>query len=68
MVQSLKRKSACIPDLKQRAKWRIPRFAMEYVQGGCNQDLSVKRNRSALDAVCLRPDYLTPSHTPGTGD
>ncbi|MGB0845599.1 MAG: alpha-hydroxy acid oxidase [Thiolinea sp.] len=64
MVQTLKRKSACIADLKQRTKWRIPRFAFEYVQGGCNQDLAVKRNRIALDKVCLRPDYLTPSHPP----
>ncbi len=64
MVQSLKRKSACIPDLRRRAQWRIPRFALEYLRGGCNQDLAVRRNRSALDQVCLRPDYLTPSLKP----
>jgi len=67
VVQALKRKSACISDLRQRAKWRIPRFVLDYVQSGCNQNLSVNRNRSALDAVCLRPDYLTPANTPVLG-
>jgi L-lactate dehydrogenase (cytochrome) len=64
MVQSLKRKSACIADLKARTRWRIPRFALEYMQVGCNQDVSLRRNRSALDQVCLRPDYLTPCLPP----
>ncbi len=58
MVQALIRKSACIADLKRRAKNRIPKFAFDYVEDGCNSGLAVKNNREALDAVFLRPEYL----------
>jgi len=64
MVQALIRQSACIDDLKKRAKRRIPRFAMEYLQGGCNQETALRRNRAALDVLCLRPDYLSDFQLP----
>ena len=63
-MQFLNDKSACIDDLKQRAKRRIPAFAFDYVSGGCNQEISLQHNRVALDAVRLRPDYLTPFNEP----
>ena len=58
MVQALIRKSACIADLKSRAKRRIPRFAFDYIEDGCNSGLALKNNRESLDAVFLRPGYL----------
>ena len=58
MVQALIRKSACIADLKSRAKRRIPRFAFDYIEDGCNSGLALKNNRESLDAVFLRPEYL----------
>ena len=58
MVQALIRKSACIADLKRRAKNRIPKFAFDYVEDGCNSGLALKNNRESLDAVFLRPEYL----------
>ncbi len=58
MVQALIRKSACIADLKHRAKGRIPKFAFDYVEDGCNSGLALKNNRESLDAVFLRPEYL----------
>lgn len=64
MVQSLKRKSACIADLKKHAKRRIPGFAFDYVEGGCNSEVALRRNRSALDNIQLRTDYLTPYNKP----
>lgn len=64
MVQALIRKSACIADLKARAKRRIPGFVFDYVEGGCNQEHTLRHNRAALDAVYLRPDYLKPYKPP----
>lgn len=58
MVQALIRKSACIADLKSRAIRRIPRFAFDYIEGGCNSDLALRHNRDALDEAYLRPEYL----------
>ena len=58
MVQALIRQSACIADLKKRARQRIPQFAFDYVEGGCNSENTLRRNRIALNEVCLRPDYL----------
>jgi len=67
MVQSLIRKSACIADLKKRAKRRIPKFAFDYIEGGCNSELAIKNNRKALDDVFLRPEYLQAYSKPELG-
>jgi len=58
MVQALIRKSACVADLKKRAKRRIPKFAFDYIEGGCNSELAIRNNREALDDVFLRPEYM----------
>ena len=67
MVQTLIRKSACVADLKKRAKRRIPKFAFDYIEGGCNSELAVKNNREALDDVFLRPEYLQTYSKPDLG-
>jgi len=63
-VDDLKKTSACVADLKKRAKRRIPGFAFDYVEGGCNSEVAVRGNRQALDAVKLRADYLLPYTAP----
>ncbi len=67
MVQALIRKSACVADLKKRAKRRIPKFAFDYIEGGCNSELALKNNREALDDVFLRPEYLQAYNKPELG-
>lgn len=47
-----------VDDLRARARKRIPRFAFEYLDGGCNEDVNLERNTSELRAVQLRPRYL----------
>jgi L-lactate dehydrogenase (cytochrome) len=49
-----------VDDLRQKAKRRIPRFAFEYLDGGCNEDVNLYRNTAELREVRLRPDYLSP--------
>lgn len=60
MSNNLYQKAANISQLKTLAKSRLPRFVYDYLSGGCNEDLAVSNNRSALDAIYLQPTYLTP--------
>src|SRR5687767_1476547 len=47
-----------IQDLKKKAKQRIPKFAFDYLEGGCNEDVNLARNKSELQDVILKPQYL----------
>lgn len=48
-----------VVDLRTRARQRIPRFAFEYLDGGCNEDVNLVRNTSEIRDVELIPQYLT---------
>ncbi|RZK93040.1 MAG: alpha-hydroxy-acid oxidizing protein [Pedobacter sp.] len=45
-------------DLRNKAKSRIPKFAFEYLDGGCNEDVNLHRNTAELRDVQLKPYYL----------
>lgn len=45
-------------DLRERAQKRVPQFAFEYLDGGCNEDVSILRNTSEIRDVQLQPRYL----------
>ena len=47
-----------ISDLRTRAAKRTPAFAFEYLDGGCNEDVSLHRNTEEIRAVQLEPRYL----------
>ena len=51
-----------VQDLKKKAKSRIPKFAFEYLEGGCNEDVNLSRNKSDLQNVFLMPQYLKKFH------
>ncbi len=51
-----------IEDLIKKAKKKIPKFAFEYLDGGCNEDVNVIKNTAELRQVELKPYYLT-KHT-----
>ncbi len=51
-----------IADLRSKAKKRIPRFAFEYLDGGCNEDTNLVKNTVEIREVELLPQYLT-KHT-----
>lgn len=51
-----------IDDLINGAKRKIPRFAFEYLDGGCNEDVNLHRNTAELREVQLIPQYLS-EHT-----
>ena len=47
-----------VDDLRTKAKQRIPKFAFEYLDGGCNEDVSIVRNTAEIRNVQLQPRYL----------
>ncbi len=47
-----------VDDLRNRAMKRIPKFAFEYLDGGCNEDVSIWRNTAEIRKVQLQPRYL----------
>ncbi|MFN0214925.1 MAG: alpha-hydroxy-acid oxidizing protein [Saprospiraceae bacterium] len=47
-----------IDDLRTRAQQRIPRFAFEYLDGGCNEDVNLHKNTAELREVEMKPYYL----------
>lgn len=47
-----------IDDLRNKAKSRIPKFAFEYLDGGCNEDINLYRNTADLREIQLKPQYL----------
>jgi L-lactate dehydrogenase (cytochrome) len=51
-----------IDDLIKKAKKKIPKFAFEYLDGGCNEDVNLHKNTIELRQVELQPYYLT-KHT-----
>ena len=51
-----------IDDLRIKAQKKIPKFAFEYLDGGCNEDVNLIRNTSELRDVQLKPNYLRTHH------
>lgn len=47
-----------VADLRNQAKKRIPKFAFDYLEGGCNDELNLRRNERDFDDILLRPQYL----------
>ncbi|MCB4807969.1 alpha-hydroxy-acid oxidizing protein [Tamlana sp. 62-3] len=58
MKPSFNTKYPSIYDLKAKAKKRMPKFAFEYLDGGCNEDVNLHRNTAELREVQLLPNYL----------
>ena len=61
MQGKINSKFPSIADLRSKAKSKMPKFAFEYLDGGCNNDDNLKKNTSDLRAVELIPEYLKPT-------
>ena len=53
-------------DLRKKASKRIPKFAFEYLDGGCNEDVNLRKNTAEIREVELIPQYLTKHHSSST--
>jgi L-lactate dehydrogenase (cytochrome) len=47
-----------IDDLRARARQRVPRFIFEFLDGGCNENVNLRKNTDEIREVELRPSYL----------
>ncbi len=47
-----------IESLRERAKKRMPAFAFEYLDGGCNENINIRRNTDEIREIQLKPRYL----------
>lgn len=47
-----------IDMLRERAQKRMPGFAFEYLDGGCNENINMVRNTAEIREVQFRPRYL----------
>jgi len=47
-----------VADLKRKAKARIPKFAFDYLEGGCNEEVNLLKNETDFHDVTLMPQYL----------
>ena len=54
----MNKKYPLVDDLKKRAKKRIPKFAFEYLEGGCNEEINLSKNKSDLNKINLNPHYI----------
>ncbi len=56
-AEKLRRRFPTIEELRRRARWRVPRFAFDFVDGSANDEECARRNGTALSAVELLPHY-----------
>ena len=64
MNSEINYKYPSVPDLRERAKSKIPKFAFEYLDGGCNDDVNLKKNTLKIRDIELKPKYLVDYQPP----
>ena len=58
LMDQIDSKFPSMDDLRNRSKKRLPGFAFEYLDGGCNEDVNIVRNTKEIREVKLQPRYL----------
>ena len=53
-----------VEDLREKAKKKIPQFAFDYLDGGCNEDVNLWRNTKEIREIQLIPRYLKNNQKP----
>jgi len=53
------RKAITIEELRALARRRLPAFALEYLEGGAEDEVTLRRNRKAFERVAFVPRTLT---------
>ena len=52
-------RASSIEELRDIARRRVPRAVFDYVDGGAEAEISLRRNREAFERVELTPRFLT---------
>ena len=64
MKNDINHKYPSVPDLRKRSRSKIPKFAFEYLDGGCNDDVNLKKNTQRIRDIELKPKYLVDYNKP----
>ncbi|MCZ6865845.1 MAG: alpha-hydroxy-acid oxidizing protein [Dehalococcoidia bacterium] len=51
-------KALSLYDFEAQAKLAIPQNIWDFIAGGAQDHITTRRNRAALEAICLRPQFL----------
>jgi L-lactate dehydrogenase (cytochrome) len=51
-----------IDDLRHRARRRLPRAVFDFIDGGAEDELTLRRNESAFKQITFRPRVLVDTH------
>ena len=57
-MDKFQRKYPSVFYLREKAKKRIPNFAFEYLDGGCNNEESLYKNTDDIRNIQLKPKYI----------
>ena len=64
MKNDMNHKYPSVADLRERSRSKIPKFAFEYLDGGCNDDVNLKKNTQRIRDIELKPKYLVDYNKP----
>lgn len=58
-ISSAKRisRAVSIEDLRELARWRVPRIVFNYIDGGAEGEWTLRENRRAFEQVSFRPHH-----------
>ena len=59
MELNINSKYPSVRDLRKRAEFKMPKFAFDYLDGGCNDDINLNKNRTDIQKIELMPNYLS---------
>lgn len=49
-----------IEDLRKKAQKKIPGFAFDYLDGGCNEEINLRKNTDEIRQIEFKPRYIQP--------
>lgn len=58
MSESFNSNFPSIEHLREGARKRMPGFAFDYLEGGCNSEINLRRNTSDIRKIQLKPYYI----------
>jgi (S)-mandelate dehydrogenase len=61
------RRAVSIEDLRRVARRRLPNFSFEYVEGGAEEESTLRRNRDVFDRIAWLPRALVGAGPPDIG-
>jgi isopentenyl diphosphate isomerase/L-lactate dehydrogenase-like FMN-dependent dehydrogenase len=64
MIMNIEKEYSCVAYMEERARRRIPGFALDYLVNGLGGGVSLRKNRESLDSIELMPRYLSEADQP----